>query len=157
MSYPTLMTDPIAIRDFVVAGNSHFTLKSQTTGQRFTYRVRAPDNEKKPQRLFVSVLTGSDNQSEYSYLGHMHIDSDYFYVHGSKSRISPEAPSAKGFKWFWSWVRKCEMPMNLEFWHEGRCARCHRLLTDPLSIQRGFGPECYSVSSNRPTFLATGA
>lgn len=23
-----------------------------------------------------------------------------------------------------------------------RCARCGRILTDPLSIQRGYGPEC---------------
>jgi hypothetical protein len=34
------------------------------------------------------------------------------------------------------------MPAQLEFWHEGRCARCARPLTDPASIEAGFGPEC---------------
>lgn len=29
--------------------------------------------------------------------------------------------------------------------HAGRCAHCGRLLTDPVSIQRGFGPDCWKV------------
>lgn len=33
----------------------------------------------------------------------------------------------------------------LEVWHNGSCGRCHRKLTDPDSIETGFGPECLKI------------
>lgn len=35
------------------------------------------------------------------------------------------------------------MPAGLEAHEESRCGRCGRQLTDPVSIERGIGPECY--------------
>lgn len=31
-----------------------------------------------------------------------------------------------------------------EFWHSGRCSKCGRELTDPVSIENGLGPVCGS-------------
>jgi len=36
-----------------------------------------------------------------------------------------------------------ETPTSLEIFEEDRCGRCGRQLTDPVSIERGIGPECY--------------
>ena len=35
------------------------------------------------------------------------------------------------------------MPAGLEAFEESRCGCCGRALTDPVSIERGIGPECY--------------
>ena len=35
------------------------------------------------------------------------------------------------------------LPEGLEVWEESCCGRCGRELTDPVSVERGVGPECY--------------
>jgi hypothetical protein len=130
------ITCPSTARDFVLAGNSRFTIVSTKTGARFTFRVRKADG--KP--AFVAVLTGSCNESDYEFLGT--IFDERVYAHGRKSRIASTAPSAVAFTWFVSRLFQGRLPEGVEFWHEGRCGRCARPLTDPISIASGFGPEC---------------
>ncbi len=132
------MTDVDAVRKFILAGNSRFTIVSTKTGARFTFRVRRADD--KP--AFVSVLTGHDNETDYEILGTIFEEKKFVHNH-RKSRISPSAPSAKAFAWFIErLLTDKHLPTTIEFWHEGRCGRCNRALTDPFSIESGFGPEC---------------
>lgn len=128
-------TAPDAIR-YATAGKARITLVSPKTGARFTYRISVKGEVK-----FVSVLTGSDNDSDFTYLGT--IFADGAYRHGRKSSIGPEAPSTKAFAWAWGALAAGVMP-TCEIWHEGRCGRCGRSLTVPESIASGLGPECAS-------------
>jgi len=96
-----------------------------------------------PDRLFVAVLTGSDNTSDYTYLGQILRQPHPRYEHGRKSRIGPDAPSAKAAQWYRSRLFGGGDLSTVEVWHDGSCARCGRDLTDPLSVRRGIGPECY--------------
>jgi len=125
---------------FAYAGKSTLTLVSVKTGARFTYRISAaPDG----QAHFVGVLTGADNDRDYSYLGR--IARGVFWLGRKVPRagdISTDAPSAKAFDWFWRQLAKGNLPDTLEVWHEGRCGRCGRKLTVPASIESGFGHEC---------------
>lgn len=130
-----LTSAPAAIA-FALAGKARLTLRSKKTGVRFTYRVLV--KEGKP--AFVSVLTGANNEEDYTFLGTLF--EGRRYRHGAKSPIGVEAPSAKAFEWAWEKLRSGVIPANLEVWHEGRCCRCARLLTDPESIEDGVGPEC---------------
>ena len=130
------LTEAFAAKNFLLAGNSRFTLVSTKTGTRFTFRVRKADD--KP--AFVSVLTGSCNESDYEFLGT--IFDERKFVHSRKSRVTENAPSTKAFAWFIQHLLGDNLPDTVEFWHEGRCARCARPLTDPVSIASGFGPEC---------------
>lgn len=130
-----LASAPAALT-FALAGKARLTLRSKKTGTRFTYRVEA--KEGKP--AFVSVLTGSNNEADYTFIGS--VFEKKTYRHGQKSRIGKEAPSAKAFAWAWEKLQAGSIPENLEVWHEGRCCRCARPLTDPESIASGIGPEC---------------
>lgn len=127
---------------FLFAGNSTITLRSVQSLTRFTYRVRKPENQQGSVEFFVSLLNGPDNESNYSYLGHIFKDSRA-YCHGRKSKIGVDAPSARAFEWFYKVVIETKtLSPKVEVWHEGRCGRCNRKLTVPTSIASGIGPEC---------------
>ncbi len=125
---------------YLKGGKAIFTLVSQKTGKRFTFLVRAPKADGRDPIWFVSVLTGSNNESDYTYLGT--INAKGVYRHGAKSPISSDAPSAKAFAWAWNYLVKDEVPPTSEFWHSGKCSRCSRALTDPASLEIGLGPIC---------------
>ena len=131
----------VASRDFMLGGNATVTLVSVKTSTRFTYKIRANDEG---DVFFVSLLSGPDNESDYSYLGR--IDAKGRLWVGRRvpkaGDISEDAPSAMAFRWAWLRLVQDVLPDTLEIWHEGRCARCNRKLTVPSSIESGFGPEC---------------
>jgi hypothetical protein len=131
---------------FMTAGNATVTLVSKKTGTRFTYQIYKADTqrENEPAVYFVALLNGSDNESNYKYLGR--IVGQALYI-GRKvpkpGDIGRSAPSALAFDYAWQHLTKRNaIPPLLEVWHEGRCGRCNRKLTVPSSIESGFGPEC---------------
>lgn len=139
-----------AIERFMLGGNATFTLVSEASGTRFTYKVQKPEdfNPNRP-ILFVKVLTGADNESDYSYIGQLvptSSSASYFrYSHGKKARIGVAAQSVKAIAWFVAHLLGPQgrgLPNGVLFYHEGRCGRCNRTLTVPSSIEMGFGPDC---------------
>lgn len=144
-------TQPLAHHDLaelLLAGDARFTVLNTKTGNRFTYRVtEAPAREgyapRKSPLFFVKVLTSSDNEDGYSYLGLLRDKT--VYEHGKKSRISADAPSATVFAWFWDKVVRHQLPACIQVWHEGSCLRCNRTLTDPVSVERAIGPDCWKL------------
>jgi hypothetical protein len=100
---------------------------------------------------FVSTLTGSDNESDYSYTGCVRgVGSPRpVYSHGgAKARIGSDAPSARGIDWLLGRVLSgASVADQCEIWHASSCARCGRALTDPESIQRRYGPECWEIAT----------
>lgn len=138
---------------FITAGDALFTVRNSNTGNRFTYNVAIP-NDQKPESAsiwFVSVLTGCENTSDYSYIGWIRKDNatgKFFFKYGVKSRVGENAPSVVAFDFIFN---KLLVPgfgkPNLEIWHEGKCCRCGRTLTVPESIESGVGPECARIMS----------
>ena len=125
---------------FMLAGDAHITFVSQRTAARFTYRVSAPrkQGQASPVR-FVSVLTGPDT---YSFIGTIFVERNAFVWSQTKSTINADAPSVKAFAWTWRHLASGDMPTEIEVWHEGKCGKCGRRLTDPASIASGLGPIC---------------
>lgn len=148
--------NPAVALDFILGGNSRFTIRRIATGGRFTYRVSKP-YDKKPEESsiwFVSLLSGSDNENDYSYFGYIRKVSDkfQFFFGGAKSRIGNQAPGVVVFdKVFNTMLTHGLLSTQLEIWHEGKCCRCGRTLTVPESIESGIGPECSKISSNYKT------
>jgi hypothetical protein len=139
------LVDSAATVRFLLAGAAYVTFQSRRTGTRFTYRVSVAEPRQGDDRApphFVSVLTAPDH---YEYLGCIFDGRNY--VHGRKSRISSEAPSAVAFGWVWARLVSGEMHPELGVWHEGRCGACGRRLTTPESISSGLGPVCAGRAS----------
>lgn len=135
-------TDIKSIKSFVLAGNASFTVKNDGTGKHLTYKVVKSETEDnlKDDVWFVTTLNGSDNETDFAYIGI--IASGGFRI-TKKSRFSEDAVSVKGFKWLWNNVTaNRELPDNVKFYHSGRCGRCGRKLTTPESVETGFGPIC---------------
>lgn len=123
--------------EFMLGGNSYVTLRSQKTGNRYTYRIVKRDDG----MTFVSYLAGSDNRKDYIYLGM--IVGDLKFTPTAKS--PPEGDPHRAFRYAWrNLVLKQRIAPDLEIWHEGRCGRCGRMLTTPESIERGFGEDCWN-------------
>src|SRR5579872_3097999 len=86
---------------FITAGKALFTLRSAKTGNRFTYKVAAPKDQSKESAnlLFVSVLTGPENTTNYSYIGFVkQTNGVWSFIYGKKSRIKADAPSVVAFQ-----------------------------------------------------------
>lgn len=124
--------------EFVFAGKAIFTVQSNRTKKRFTYKMKQAKNGSKP--YFISVLNGTDNYTNYQYLGTVFNKTEFNY--GKKSKISKDSESVRGFDWFFRNLLKGTLGNLVSVYHEGKCGRCGRKLTTPKSIERGIGPEC---------------
>lgn len=126
---------------FVLAGNATFTVVSRGSGNRFTYKVNKQDGSP---WWRVGVLTGPNNDTDYTYIGSVGQDA----VRWPNPRFFPRRgetppPSANAFKWVLESGLTNDTAFEfIEFHHVGRCGRCGRTLTVPESIESGFGPEC---------------
>lgn len=150
MTSPSLAGAPLAndaVAAFVTSGRALFTVVGREA--RYTFKVQAPKRDRTtgervaPEAAtvrFVSVLTGQNNETDYSFLGTVFEDGTFRF--SPKAKVSPTAPSAKAAQWFFGRVQAKAIPTALEVWHHGKCCRCGRTLTVPESIHNGIGPEC---------------
>ena len=125
------------VRKFIMAGNSTFTIKNDKTGKHYTFTVQKladKKNERKRPIHFVQVLNGGKK----CYIGT--IFSYAKFVFGQKSSFAKNSIQTKAFDWIF---RNAEqLPEGVHIYHEGSCGRCGRELTNPESIEAGFGPDC---------------
>lgn len=126
-------------RSFFMAGKATATVVSKKTGTRFTFRVESLDRKDVNAPRFVKVLTGSDNETNYSFFGT--IFANGIFKKSSKAKVSLDAPSVRAFEWMWSNIEK-DLTELMEFMPACNCARCGRTLTVPTSIENALGPEC---------------
>lgn len=137
------------LRKLILGGNSAFTLKNAANGTRKTYSVK---KHKEKDLFFVSVRGDEDKlhtvkvKKNWIYIGTI-FESNAGKGKFSKTRktkVNINSKSFKGFSWLWQKVvNNDELPAGIEVYHTGYCCKCGRELTDPESVQKGFGPTCY--------------
>lgn len=123
-------------RQFITAGKATFTVVSKVSGAHITFKVERP-SEETPH--FVSVMTGTDNESDFSFLGTIFADGNF--RHGKKARIAQDDKRAQAFAWLWRNVDAVPVE-KMEFLPACACCRCGRKLTNPASVEMAIGPEC---------------
>lgn len=124
--------------NYMLAGKSIFTIVSLETGKRFTYKIKKFNDN-----FYISVLTGSDNNSMYSYIGMLELKKTII-IPTAKSKVFEDSISYKAFLYTFTILSKGQESKFIEIWHSGRCGRCGRLLTDPESVKTGYGSFCRS-------------
>lgn len=144
-----MFTKPGEIKDFVLAGNATLTLESERSGKHLTYRIKKPWDDKDV--WFVSLLTGPDNTSDFTYIGRITVPHNGRVIFDltKKSKMTADAPAVMAIRFMFDWINADRMPPHMRVHHEGRCGRCNRVLTVPESIASGFGPECAGRRASR--------
>lgn len=135
------MVNPAEIKAFLQAGRAIGTLVGNTN--RYTFKVSAVEDRQHAGRytLFVNLLTGPENTSDYTYLGILDRSTGLIKLTRA-SRLPADRGPVAAWNWFMARIWSGRMPTAGQFWHVGRCGRCGRVLTVPSSIAAGLGPEC---------------
>lgn len=142
--------------NYILGGEATFTTLSVKTGKRFTFKCSQLKHYDKtlkkdmPQEMwFVSVLTGPDNNSNYSYIGTIDTkENNKWIIRLTKnSKVSKEAPSFVAFQTILDYLQNNVKFINglldkLKIYHDGSCSKCGKTLTTPISVSTAFGPVC---------------
>jgi hypothetical protein len=127
---------------FTLAGKAVLTLVSQKTEKRYTYRVSQAHDRvtgAAEDKWFVGLLTGPDNNSDYTYVGLL--TPNWFRL-TKGSKFAADSIPVRAFNYFWKHAGQEQLAPDLEVHHCEHCGACGRLLTTPESTKRGIGPEC---------------
>lgn len=142
------------IKTFIFAGKATLTLESKRTGTWFTYKIKNANKDEQNSPYFVSVLTGQDNNSAYSYMGTIFNNNGDFVLRLTKnSKISGTALSYKAFNFFFNLINKDKLHEEIKVYHKGVCCSCGRTLTTPESLKNGIGPFCKGNANLTPSEL----
>lgn len=125
-------------KDFILGGNATFTVQNPR-GDHYTFKVRKP---KSAMPHFISLLTGPDNETSFTYIGMVFPDSGEVKTTRA-SKLTPNSVPVRvaAFALRCVWGTQT-LPVGYQIRHEGKCGCCGRKLTTPESLDRGIGPEC---------------
>ena len=135
------------ISKFLFAGHAILTIESAKTGNHFTFSIKTSKKDDPKACYFVSVLTGPNNDANYTYLGTIFNKREFKLT--AKSKITADALSYKSFSFLLNNVSSGKLHEDLNVYHFGTCGRCGRTLTTPESIIRGLGPECAKIKKQK--------
>jgi hypothetical protein len=128
---------PEFVKSFILGGKAVFTAVSKVTGKHITFRVKRI-NDPYTEKYFVMVRTHAGWEYQF-----MLKKNSIEYVLTSRETEKLFTVYAKAFKFivnnYLNAYNPCE---NLVIKHEGKCCKCGRPLTDPVSIEYGMGTKC---------------
>lgn len=134
-------------RKFIFSGRAVFTAVSRKTGNHLTFQVKKAKTNNPGGPFYVKVRSGSIDH-KWKYIGHAWFWDDERgadVIHGKEKADLP-SDSLEFISAEWLLRNLTQNPESLlrrvKILHEGKCGRCRRQLTDPVSIERGLGPEC---------------
>lgn len=128
-------------KNFFIGGNATFTVDNGK-GEHYTFKIKTPKFNESLRCIFL--LTGPDNENNYTYLGM--VDRVLGFVKlTSGSRMTYDSVPVKVITWVMKHVYGDKLiPDGYSIRHAGKCGCCGRTLTEPLSLTRGIGPDCWN-------------
>lgn len=126
------------VKSYIFGGNATFTVKSLETGNHLTYKVKRIKGDK--DRFLALRRVGET----YMNLGVLSKEQVHMWPVAAIKTMVEHIPHFVALRWLLGLLRKDQLPSKALVFHEGSCGICGRPLTDPTSIQRGIGPDCWS-------------
>jgi hypothetical protein len=120
--------------------NGEITVKSLGSGEHRTFRVRTQkaDSVFAPGQRIVSLLTGSDNETDYRGFGFV---GENGVIKVWRKQLGTQMEKfARMLENLEHHVEKGQIEINFD----GTCRKCNRKLTTPESVANGIGPVCAS-------------
>lgn len=137
--------------EFILAGKAIFTVKVgpnslSAASPHYTFKVKRKEGDLLSNTIyFISILTGPDNESSYTYIGVLDPINGWVRL-TAKSRYTENCVPVKIVRRVLERIWKNEGHVveaaGWEVYHRGQCGKCGRTLTVPESIESGIGPEC---------------
>lgn len=134
-----LPRDPATLRAFILAGRAIFTVVNRATGGGFTYQVNKAKNIREEDLGFWFAKQMLPDQ-ESRYLGVLDLRE---FKTTKASNPNRDNKPIFAFQWFWLRLLGDILHDDVDVIHQGKCGMCGRKLTNPESILRGIGPECW--------------
>jgi len=145
-------------KEFFIGGNCTMTVKVPEAfashhgcNLHYTFKIEQsePSDKFPTPAHFVKLLTGSDNTSDYSYLGVLNPLTGQVRL-TARSCAGETAWAVRIIRRVLAQVFEGEgmqaiIAQGWDVHHEGRCGRCARPLTVPESIEIGIGPDCAEI------------
>lgn len=135
-------------KNFFLGGKATFTVENTENQKHRTYKIRRPaPNAQYPRpSFFVKVMTGTDNENHYSYIGILDTGTGAIRLTWA-SKFAEGSETLKAARWVMARAMNPSVliPDQINFRHAGKCGRCGRKLTTPESLDRGIGPECWHI------------
>lgn len=142
--------DPRPVRDTreevapavpVVFEDGLYTLL-RTDGSYFTFKLRTqgPDESFAPGKTVAYYLSGSDNENSYTGFAFVSLSGTVNMY--KKFQSGTLAAAGAELQVLFQSPKELEAAGLLYAERSGRCRRCNRMLTVPISLAAGYGPEC---------------
>jgi hypothetical protein len=135
---------PKLSKKFLLAGRALYTVDNGS-GEHYTFKVRLKKGEwnGKPSETYFVQVKAPGGPWPYQYIGILNPDTGHIKC-TSKSAFLPGTKEYDVAAWSTQVViRGTMIPSNYDVRHAGKCGKCAKTLTDPESIERGIGPECW--------------
>lgn len=124
--------------DFIFGGKAEFSIWNTNSGTKYDYKVYAAEGKN-----FYFVRTMIDGEMKYAGFI-INNNGQFVYKRGNKGLLDADAPQIKGIMYCLSFNNN-PLPMPMCMTHHGKCAKCGRSLKDAVSVERGFGPDCWKM------------
>ncbi len=147
---PTKAT--VSTTQVLCASNAVFTLEGR--GRSWTFRIEeGAASNGRPPIYFVQVLTGPDNNNDFTYVGIYEPHNGWVRL-SRASKFAEDSEIVRAIRWYVGLVfNEHEDQVEAAGFHihwSCNCARCGRTLTVASSIDNRLGPECVKlVASGR--------
>lgn len=143
----SLLNIELPAAERLLMGRLTLTATSKRTGEHITLRLRCKNREMRKRLITFedAAIVTCDAPTKWDKTGDM---VGYILAFGPKKN-EPQANRGADparfwlFQQVWNWIQGGELHSSLEIRLEDYCGHCGRPLSDPESIDRGFGPECF--------------
>lgn len=128
---------------FLLAGKSEFTMVSNKTNNRITYKLIKKESKRDKGKYIYWLSTKSGNN--YVYDGVVYYDDNnnvFRFSKGKKGNTNSNEINIKAILYVINKLHRGIYDIEVDIYHVGRCGRCGKKLTTPESIITGLGPVC---------------